>query len=329
MSQADSQTPIRDVEVITTHVNADFDALASMLAAAKLYPQALLVLPGAQERNLRNFFVDSVCYFYNFVKVRNVPFERVGRLILVDTRQKDRIGPLGELVDDPAVEIHAYDHHPDSDNDVKAQHQVVKPLGSTVTVLSQLLRQRGVELTEDEATVLALGVYEDTGSFTFPSTTVEDFAAAGWLLSQGANLNLVSSLITRELTAEEVGLLNDLIRSAQKFIVNGVEVVVSEVSRERYVPEIAVLVHKFMDMDNLDAILALARMEDRIYLVARSRLPQVDVGVIAKALGGGGHPSAASATLRDLTLVEARARLMSTLKAVVNPSRSARDGQPR
>lgn len=325
MSQADSQPPIRDVEVITTHVNADFDALASMLAAAKLYPQALLVLPGAQERNLRNFFVDSVCYFYNFVKVRNVPFERVKRLILVDTRQKDRIGPLAELVEDPEVEIHAYDHHPDSENDVKAQHQVVQPLGSTVTVLSQFLRQRGVELTEDEATVLALGIYEDTGSFTFPSTTVEDFAAGGWLLSLGADLNLVSSLITRELTAEEVGLLNDLILSAQKYIVNGVEVVVSEVSRERYVPEMAVLVHKFMDMDNLDAILALARMEDRIYLVARSRLAQVDVGVIAKALGGGGHPSAASATLRDLTLVEARARLMSTLKAVVNPSRSARD----
>ena len=26
----------RDVEVITTHINADYDALASMLAAAKL-----------------------------------------------------------------------------------------------------------------------------------------------------------------------------------------------------------------------------------------------------------------------------------------------------
>ncbi len=58
----------RDLEVITTHVNADYDALASMLAAAKLYPEALLILPGAQERNLRNFFVESTCYLYNFVR---------------------------------------------------------------------------------------------------------------------------------------------------------------------------------------------------------------------------------------------------------------------
>ena len=96
----------RDVEVITTHINADYDALASMLAAAKLYPEAMLVLPGSQERNLRNFFVDSVCFLYNFVKVKQVPFERVRRLIVVDTRQKERIGSLGPLADDPEVEVH-------------------------------------------------------------------------------------------------------------------------------------------------------------------------------------------------------------------------------
>ena len=40
--------------IITTHVNADFDALASMLAAQKLYPDALVVFPGSQEKNLKN-----------------------------------------------------------------------------------------------------------------------------------------------------------------------------------------------------------------------------------------------------------------------------------
>jgi tRNA nucleotidyltransferase (CCA-adding enzyme) len=38
--------------VITTHINADFDALASLLAAQKLYPEARVVFPGAQEKNL-------------------------------------------------------------------------------------------------------------------------------------------------------------------------------------------------------------------------------------------------------------------------------------
>ena len=166
---------------------------------------------------------------------------------------------------------------------------------------------------------MALGIYEDTGNFTFVSTTPADYEAAAWLLQQGANLPLVSSLITRELTAEDVALLGDLISNAVTMNVGGVPVVISEVSVRRYVPEFAVLVHKFMDMENLDVLFALARMEGRVHLVARSRLPQVDAGAIATAMGGGGHPSAASATMRDLTLVEARAKLERLIRTQVNP----------
>ena len=47
------------MEVITTHVNADFDSVASMLAAKKLYPHAVLAFPGSQEKGLRDFFLQS------------------------------------------------------------------------------------------------------------------------------------------------------------------------------------------------------------------------------------------------------------------------------
>ena len=43
--------------IITSNINADFDAIASMLAAQKLYPEALVVFPGSQEKNLKNFFI--------------------------------------------------------------------------------------------------------------------------------------------------------------------------------------------------------------------------------------------------------------------------------
>ena len=87
------------VEVITTHINADFDALASLIAASKLYPGASLVFPGSQEKNLRNFFLHSTSYLFNFSKMKQINFDRIKRLILVDTRQKSRIGKFAELVD--------------------------------------------------------------------------------------------------------------------------------------------------------------------------------------------------------------------------------------
>ena len=55
MAETRGKEPKRDVEVITTHLNADYDALASMLAAAKLFPKAMLVFPGSQERKPAQF----------------------------------------------------------------------------------------------------------------------------------------------------------------------------------------------------------------------------------------------------------------------------------
>jgi tRNA nucleotidyltransferase (CCA-adding enzyme) len=150
---------------------------------------------------------------------------------------------------------------------------------------------------------MALGIYEDTGSFTFSSTRPEDHEAAAWLLEQGASLNTISDMLTRELTAEQVWLLNDLMASATRTTINGIEVVIAKAKRDRYIGDFAVLVQKFMEMENLNVLFALTQMENRVYLVARSRLPEVNVGEIAMEFGGGGHPQAASATILDKTLV--------------------------
>ena len=58
------------MDVITTHINADFDSLASMLAAKKLYPQAVLVFPGSQEKNLRDFFMQSTFYVFQTERIK-------------------------------------------------------------------------------------------------------------------------------------------------------------------------------------------------------------------------------------------------------------------
>ena len=50
------------MEIITTHINADFDCLGGMIAAKKLYPRAEMVFPGSQERSLREFFLKSTSY---------------------------------------------------------------------------------------------------------------------------------------------------------------------------------------------------------------------------------------------------------------------------
>ena len=313
------------MQVITSHINADFDTLASMLAAKKLYPDAVLTFPGSLEKNLRDFFEKSSFYLFEIEKIKNINMDDVERLILVDIRQATRIGKFAEIINRPGLDIHIYDHHPKSPDDIHGSVEVTHAYGATTTILVHIIKEKGIELTPEEATVLMLGIYEDTGSLVFSSTTVQDYEAAAFLLSKGANLNFVSDMITKELTAEQVSLLNDLLQSATTYSVSGIDVVLVEASADKYMGDLAVLVHRLKDIENINCLFALISMENRIHLIARSRLKEVNVGEIAQMLGGGGHPTAASATLKDITLIQAKEKLIAVLKDKVTPKRFARE----
>lgn len=314
----------KELTVITTHVNADFDAVASMLAAQKLYPGALVVFPGSQEKNLRNFFIQSMVYLYNLVDMRDVDLNRVKRLVLVDTRRADRIGKLADLLTRGDLEIHVYDHHPIKKDDIMGTRDVHRITGATATILTDILRKKNLSITAEEATIMCLGIYEDTGSFTFSSTTAEDLQAASFLVSKGANIAVIGNMIAREISPEQIASLNDLIQAATRYVVNGVQIVVTTVVFDHYLPDFAFLIHKMVRMENINAIFALAMMENKVYVIGRSRIDDVDVGEILSALGGGGHPSAAAATVKGRTLTQVEQSLLAEIHRQVKGVRQAR-----
>jgi tRNA nucleotidyltransferase (CCA-adding enzyme) len=312
------------MEVISTHIHADFDALASMAAAAKLYPRARLLFPGSQERNVREFLQDTR-FPLSAERLKGFPIASITRLVLVDVKRGARIGPLTEVLGRPGLEVHIYDHHPAHAKDIAGSLEVLREVGATTTILVGLLRDQEAAVTPQEATLFALGIYEETGFLTFTNTTEADFRAAAYCLSHGANLSLVADYIRRELTAEQVGLLNELIRSAETHTVNGVRVVISTASSDRYVGDLAMLTHKLRDMENINVLFTLVRMDNRVHIVARSRLEMVDVSRIVEPFGGGGHATAASATVKDLTLFQAKERVLSLLRESIRPLTRAQD----
>ena len=316
--------PTKAVTIITCHVNADFDALASMLCAQKLYPDALVVFPGSQEKNLRNFFIQSMVYLFNIAEQGKIDFSSVTKLVLVDTRRRSRIGALSPILDNPNLEIHIYDHHPKKDDDIKADKEYHMLTGATATILTGILREKDIPITPEEATIMCLGIYEDTGSFSFPSTTEYDLQAAAYLLSKGANLNMISNMITREFNPEQIGLLNDMIQSSRRYTINGVDIVITSVTTDNYFPDFSFLVQKMAKMENIDAIFALGLMENKVYVVARSKTDDVDVGEILSLIGGGGHPTAAAATVKGKTIAQTEQLLFDALYSKINPRRQAR-----
>ena len=300
------------MDVITTHLNADFDCLGSMIAAKMLYPSAKIVFPGSQEKNVRDF-LQRVDFHFEFETPRAIDIHQITRLIIVDTKQADRIGELADIIHKPYLKIHLYDHHPTSEKDFEAELEIVEDVGATTTIFVRLLKQQRIELTSMEATVLALGIYEDTGSLTFTSTKEADLQAAAYLLSKGADLNIITEFINREMNPIQIRLLNDLMLLKHELIIEGTPIVISKASSRRYIGDAAFIVHKWKETENLDIVFALIRMDTKVHLVARSRGAMVNVGKIAEEFGGGGHPYAASASIKNMTLIEAEEELIRVL----------------
>ncbi len=310
------------MDVITTHINADFDALASTMAAKKLYPNAVIVFPGSLEKKVRDF-VDAMNPV-EIKKMREIDLDRVKRLIIVDTKNPGRIGKLKALISKPDIKIHIYDHHPISKDDIRGELEVIKTVGALSTVFAEIIKEKNIPITPMEATVLCLGIYEETGYLTYSSTTPDDLMAVAYLLKKGAALNVVSNFLKTEISIEEFSLLNEIINSLKEVVVHGIRIKIGKATSEDF-GDVAHLANRVMDMEEVDAVFLLIRIADKVLIVARSRVSELDVSGVLSEFGGGGHPTAASATIKDMPLDLLEERLVGLLNRHVKPLKLAKD----
>ncbi|MEW6726389.1 MAG: CBS domain-containing protein [Bacillota bacterium] len=310
--------------VITTHVNTDLDGLAAMVAARKLYPDAELVLPGKLALNVEEF-VALHRDILEFKTPKEVNLDTVSTLVLVDTKNAGRIAKLGALAGKPGVQVHIYDHHPRAEGDIRGSVEIIEPLGAATTILVEKLQERQIALSPFEATVLALGIYEDTGCLVFNSTTSRDAEAVAFLIKHGANLAVVAEYLGKPLSEEQQGLLRDLLLSAQRYLFNGIKVLVTQTRVNEFISGLALLTHKLGEIERTDAVFCVVEMDDRVHIVGRSSVQEINVRAVLEHFGGGGHPAAASATVKFQELDNVVSELIETLKIHVRPPLTAAD----
>ncbi|HZR92353.1 MAG TPA: CBS domain-containing protein [Gaiellaceae bacterium] len=315
---------MRAEEVIATHVNTDFDAFASLIAARCLYPSAVAVLPSVLNRNVREF-ARLHAEALRCVEPDRLELDAIRRLVVVETLQASRLGELEPVALDPAVETVVFDHHAgELPAWVRPENAVISTDGALTTTLVGILAEREVSVGPLEATVFALGIHEDTGSLTYSSSTLRDAEALAWCVRHGARPDVLAAFLRTPLDAEERALLNALLDAVETHRQAGVDVLLTAVSWPRYVDGISHLAHKITDVTDCQVLVMLVEMDRRVFCVVRSRVPDVDAGVAARALGGAGHPQAASAIFRG-GLAEARARFLERLPQAMTRQLRARD----
>jgi len=270
--------------VVLTHCTADFDSLASAVGLAKLWSTAppsshnkestndpsdqstsfqtsenlptYVVLPRGAHPSVHRFLALHK-HLFPIQSLRALPSDlsMLNRIGLVDAQRRDRIGPA-EFLLPYANRVVIVDHHIDGESDIpEATDYVVEKVGSVSTMIVERLEKAGLDLTEAEATLLALGIHADTGSLCFDNTTPRDVFALGYVMKQGASQAAIAEHVKTSLSQEQQGVLTQTLINTNSTIIHGVTVSTVLLSTEGFINGLAAVTQDALELSSSDVFI--------------------------------------------------------------------------
>ncbi|MDX2448258.1 MAG: CBS domain-containing protein [Desulfobacterales bacterium] len=287
------------MKIITTHRNADFDALASVIAVKIIFPDAIPVLPKQVNPNVKAFLSIHKDVFKTYT-FQEVDLDLVDHLVVVDTNKWERLEGVASLKLKKDLDIQLWDHHPIHGN-IRTSWMVSEVVGATITLLLRRIKEERHMLSPIQATLFLLGLYEDTGNLTFPSTTAEDAYAAAYLLERKADLAVAASFLRPAYGEKQKEILFSMLQNAERLRVKGHIVSISHIEIGGHVDSLAVVMRMYREILNVDAAVGIFsnNQKSTCMVIGRSQADEIDIGLVMQGLGGGGHPGAGSAMLKN------------------------------
>ncbi len=280
------------MKLILTHEQADLDALASMLGARLLDEEAFALLPRNINRNGLDF-IKKYQAELGFSHLNDLPYDTISHIMLVDTQSLVTLKGLHA-----GTKINVIDHHPRKEGVNPDWEVEISRTGACATLLVEKLKAASIPISSIQSSLLLAGIYEDTGSLGYSTTTSRDLIAAAYLLEKGADLNLIGNYLNPPLTSAQQLLYDRLMRNMQSHSIQNQTILTAKANAMDVNDEISSVAHKLRDFLDPDALLLFVLTKQGIRLVARATTDAVNVSKIAAAFGGGGHARAASALIR-------------------------------
>jgi tRNA nucleotidyltransferase (CCA-adding enzyme) len=312
------------VRIITTHLSADFDAFAAAVCATRLYPGYRVLFPGSQEAAVRRF-LEQTKLPYPELRLKQARREQIEHAVVVDTRNPARLGEVWELIRHDDCRVTLIDHHTTESEQLEAAEIISRPVGATCTIVAQLLWERELPPTAEEASLLLMGIYEDTGGLSYRETSPTDLRVVAWLLEHGGSLDWVRRWVMKALQPEQLELLNLIVEGTEDILVHDVPVSLAMVEVDRYHEEAAYVVHRWVETFEIPVGVVMLVRPPNVNLIFRSRIGGLHAGRVAQRFGGGGHPTAASARVTGRMPVELREELLRILDDEMPPPSTAID----
>ncbi|KAA8491944.1 Hypoxic response protein 1 [Porphyridium purpureum] len=299
----------KTLDVVVTHLTADFDTLAAAVGLAKLRGNGTkVVLPGGENPSVKRFLALHKQMF-PITPLKAIKKERIHWVGVVDTQRTERVGDTAkEWLEMAPGGVTVYDHHAAECNVSNPKLEVVlEDVGAVTTMIVERLRDANVILTDSEATLMALAIHADTGSLTYENTTPRDAEALAYLLGQGADMRTISEFLMQVLTPLQRKYLAAGLDVLERIVVKGITLGKVVLDAEAFVQGMSAVTTDLLELSGCDlVVLCMCNkykknrdvLQGSVIARARARTQNVDFHSVFAKLGGGGHPKAAAVSLR-------------------------------
>ena len=308
--------------VISTHLHPDADGIGSEIALCRALRLSGKNVACVNEEPLmeRYRYLDpefSLISFEDFMK--EPPFEDVDLFIVVDTNALARIGNNVQKIVTKARNLLFIDHHP-CPKELAAIHCIDTKMAATGELVGRLIQSLEIPFDKEMALALYTSILIDTSSFRYPTVTSQTHHLIGDLMETGIEPPVAYNSIygTKKITYMQM--LGNVLSHAR---INENESVAYLTLNEDLLEKFDVemedthgFVNYLLILDNVKVACMFRQNGKHIKISLRSA-GDVDVGVMAQALGGGGHNHSA-ATVIEGKMEEVVAETVSKIELMLS-----------
>lgn len=314
------------MKIIVGHTNMDLDCIASMVLAKYLYPDHSLVkshLVHPVAKNLMNMYGDRM----GFIGTKDLKNTELSHLVVVDTRSPERIQEYIRDKDLSNTVIDIWDHHPGDGNDIAGATVYEGEFGANTSQLALELIKRGIKVSAEDATIALTGIYADTGNFTHKSVRESDFDAASWLLSCGADMSLVKDFLSPLRDRHQLILFHEVLNAIEVKKIQGHLVHYCYICQEEDSNGMGAVIEQVFELLRAEIMMGFFhfRKSRKTLVIGRNSKSRIHLGELLSPMGGGGHPQAASVTIKSEDGATVLEKILLYMEDALAPAILARD----
>lgn len=288
--------------VITTHIQPDADGLGSQvalcLALRQIGKKAICVNEEPLLERYRYLDPEHCIISYDDYRkeIEEGRQEDIDLFIVADTNTLTRIGSRLQSIVPNTKNLLFIDHHP-APKELAAIHCIDTSMAATGELVGSLIKTLDVKLTRTMAYALYTAIIIDTSSFRYPTVTGDTHRLIGELMDTGVEPPEAYNKIygTKELSfIQLLGNVLSRVKSTKDKKVGWLELDEEELEEFNVDTEDTHgLVNYLLILDGIKVACMFRQIGSMVKISFRSA-GDIDVGIMAQALGGGGHDHSAA-----------------------------------